>query len=39
LRSMNFGLMFKKENKQWLIYTYDSLAKEIITYVWDIKEI
>lgn len=36
---MNFGLMFKKENKQWLIYTYDSLAKEIITYVWDIKEI
>ena len=36
---MNFGLMFKKENKQWLIYAYDSLAKEIITYVCNIKEI
>ncbi|MDR2926648.1 MAG: hypothetical protein LBV41_00340 [Cytophagaceae bacterium] len=32
---MNFGLILKKSNKVWLIYTFDRVNGETVSYVWD----
>ncbi|MDR2929131.1 MAG: hypothetical protein LBV41_13175 [Cytophagaceae bacterium] len=32
---MNFGLILKKSNKVWLIYTFDRVSGETVSCVWD----